>query len=55
MSPATGPVRGCSGKRFYPTFNIASKMAQRTRRQKECKVAPYHCTHCHGFHVGELS
>lgn len=51
LSTADG-VPGCGGKRQYPDFAVASKMAERTRRQVEEAMSAYKCRHCHFWHVG---
>ena len=43
----------CSGKRLYPDLPTAREMARRTNNDRDARVAPYHCTRCHGWHVGE--
>jgi len=47
------PRAGCGGKRCYETNVIAERMAKRTRRQRDVRVAAYKCRHCHFWHVGE--
>lgn len=53
VSPGDFVTPGCSGKRSYFDQATAKRMAKRTRRQHECKVAEYKCRHCHLWHVGE--
>lgn len=45
--------QGCGGKRCYESFQVASRMAKRTRRQHDVKVEAYKCQHCRFWHVGE--
>lgn len=48
------PIRGCTGKVAFGTFAKAARAAQSLRRrQDDAHVAPYHCQHCNGYHVGE--
>ena len=53
VAPGDWITPGCSGKRSYTDKATAERMAQRTRRQKECRVSEYRCKHCHLWHVGE--
>lgn len=50
-SPANGKP-GCNGKRMWPNFATAQRMAERTHRQAEEPMDAYHCKHCGRFHVG---
>lgn len=43
----------CRGKRIWPSKGVATKQAKRTRSQGGGRVMEtYHCTSCHGWHVG---
>lgn len=45
---------GCTGKKRFAGFGMAHKTARRINgRDQGAHVEPYHCRHCHGFHVGE--
>lgn len=44
----------CDGKERFDSFQMANKVATRPNRL-HCRRAPYHCPHCHGFHLGEPS
>lgn len=47
-------VLGCTGKKQFPNYKLASTSAKRLRdRDRGAHVEPYHCTHCNRFHVGE--
>lgn len=49
-------IAGCTGKQRFHRFSLATKAARRiNRRDQDGHVEPYHCLHCHGFHVGEGS
>lgn len=48
-------VPSCHGKRLYADLPKAREMAKRTNNDRDARVAPYHCTRCHGWHVGEAS
>ena len=39
----------CLGKFKYPTFDLAQMVAGRKR---DAKMTPYHCPHCHYYHIG---
>lgn len=45
-------VVGCAGKSSFPTFALAKHAAQRTRRNKDAKLNPYHCRICDQYHTG---
>ena len=49
LQPA--PVLDC-GKRTYANKPIAEKLARRVNESGREHVAPYHCTRCHGWHLG---
>jgi site-specific recombinase XerC len=45
---------GCTGKRAFARFCQAARAAKRRNRNDGgAHVEPYHCRHCHGFHIGE--
>jgi len=52
-SETATPVRGCTGKRCYPSQSVAGKLAKRQRRYCDTRVVEYHCRHCHSWHIGE--
>lgn len=43
---------GPCGKRTYPTLPVARKLARRVNDSGRERVGPYHCTRCHGWHLG---
>ena len=45
---------GCTGKKEFQTFCLASASAKRlNRRDGDTHVEAYHCRCCNRFHVGE--
>lgn len=46
------PVIGPCGKRVYSDKPTAQKLARRVNDGGRERVAPYHCTRCHGWHLG---
>lgn len=42
----------CEGKRDYPDFDTAQRMARNTNRNRDAHTGPYRCPHCHRWHVG---
>lgn len=45
----------CRGKRIWSSKSLAEKMARRTADnggREHDHLAAYHCTSCHGWHVG---
>ncbi len=49
------PVIGPCAKRIYPSKTVAKKLAKRVNESGREHVAPYHCTKCHGWHLGTHS
>lgn len=47
-TPAIGPC----AKRTYSSLTVARKLARRVKDSGRERVAPYHCTRCHGWHLG---
>jgi hypothetical protein len=45
------PVKAC-GKRTYASKPVARKLARRVNDSGKQRVHPYHCTRCHGWHLG---
>jgi hypothetical protein len=45
------PVKEC-GKRTYASKTVARKLAKRVNDSGKSRVHPYHCTKCHGWHLG---
>jgi len=43
-------VAGCAGKPRYETYLIANDHARRVHGHS--RLNPYHCAHCHGYHIG---
>lgn len=52
MSGVHPPVIGPCGKRVYPSKAVGKKLARRVNDGGREKVQPYHCTRCHGWHLG---
>lgn len=50
---ATAEV-ACTGKGSY-TFCEARRVAKLIRNADKGKVEPYHCNHCHGWHIGNVA
>lgn len=49
----TSDVIGCSGKRQYPKFSDAARVAVLVRRNKDGeRTAAYKCKHCAKYHIG---
>lgn len=46
------PLIGICSKRVYPSKSVAKKLARRVKDSSRYRVAPYHCTKCHGWHLG---
>ncbi len=43
----------CSGKRQYPGFKDAQRVAEKVRQNKDGeRMAPYRCRHCQSWHIG---
>ena len=42
----------CSGKKTY-NFQHARRVASNVSRRHDEPMQPYHCTFCHGWHVGQ--
>ena len=51
LSPVNG-IRGCSGKRQYPDYTNAAKVAKTLNRRTETRAEPYRCMHCRCWHIG---
>ena len=47
-----GVEASCEGKRGYANWPVADRMAERTRRDTEDALSPYHCRFCQRWHVG---
>lgn len=45
-------VSGCTGKRSYPTFQLADKGSRRARAGGRM-TSPYHCSYCNQYHTGQ--
>lgn len=45
-------VAGCEGKRRWDSFTEARNAASSASRNNGEPMAAYHCTLCHGFHIG---
>lgn len=45
-------MAACSGKKLYLTPVDAQRAAKSMRRHLGCRMAHFHCTHCHGWHIG---
>lgn len=45
-------VIGTCGKRIYPKKQVAKMLARRVNDSGKERVHPYHCTRCHGWHLG---
>lgn len=43
--------RACSGKKRYRTPEEAKSAAEWVRNRRDEKTSPYHCPHCHGWHL----
>lgn len=43
---------GCGGKRQYPDFSTANRMAKTTSRNIDEPMQPYRCMFCSRWHVG---
>lgn len=50
----TEPVIGKCGKRVYQSKKVGLKLARRVNDSGRENVQPYHCTLCHGWHLGTL-
>lgn len=51
-SPPNG-LPGCNGKRQFPNFTNAAKVAASLRKNVDGEHAePYRCRHCQRFHIG---
>lgn len=48
----TQPIYGPCGKRIYDCLRVARKLARRVNDSGRENVQPYHCTRCHGWHLG---
>lgn len=46
------PLLGPCGKRIYPNKSVAKHLKRRINDGSKGKVQPYHCTKCHGWHLG---
>ena len=46
------PTKGPCGKRTYANEAIGRKLARRINEAGKERVHPYHCTRCHGWHLG---
>lgn len=42
---------GCTGKQTY-SFERARSLAKQVSRRHDEPMQPYHCTFCHGWHLG---
>ncbi len=51
VSPLNGML-GCNGKRQYPDYSNAAKVAKTQSRRHDSRVQPYRCTHCRRWHLG---
>jgi hypothetical protein len=49
------PVIGPCGKRVYASKAVGKKLARRVNEGGRERVAPYHCTRCHGWHLGSTT
>jgi hypothetical protein len=52
LSALNPPVVGPCAKRVYGSKTTAKKLARRVNQSGREKVQPYHCTRCHGWHLG---
>lgn len=43
---------GPCGKRIYPSKSVGKKLARRVNQSGRERAMPYHCTKCHGWHIG---
>jgi len=48
----TDPVATCSGKHRFTSHGRARKAATRSAHRHCERIAPYHCPHCSGWHIG---
>ena len=47
------PLASCGTKTRWASYALAERQAKKMRRKGKGRLAPYHCTLCKGFHVGE--
>lgn len=52
MKPQMPPVIGVCGKRVYASKAVGEKLAKRVNDGGRDRVSTYHCTKCHGWHLG---
>jgi hypothetical protein len=65
QAPPASVVRGCLGKKAYPSWRAAHVALRHTieHRRRECyarrdaslrgyRLEPYRCPHCHEWHIG---
>lgn len=55
LSKATEVAAGCRGKRSFLSWDLANKVAKRSRRSKMHDgdiLRPYRCRWCSYYHIG---
>ncbi len=45
----------CDGKRSYPSFSAAERVAKAQRRDMHSRVQHYRCKYCGKWHVGNIT